>query len=203
MNSKMLSYTCLAVIMGILLFQSGFSLFWEIPEGMNIESIDIILRTSLSSLFGLFISLMSSATQRVKKQKVISAKPPQIGFTNNAQENYAKPNSKKILQNEQTKYYIIQNGNDEILTEKVDLTNVDNAEQIEKLQNVKQVPRISINFQILVVSGICVYCLVMIIFTRNFSQMIASSTSAGATISQYRDFLSGGIGALIGLSRGD
>ncbi len=197
MNSKILSYICLSIIMGILLFQSGFSLFWKIPEGVNIESIDVILRTSLSSLFGLFISLMSSASQRIKKQKVITKKTPKIGFTSNNQTEKTKP----VLQNSQVQYYVLQNEQGEVIaTEMVNLLDENVA---QNQQNIKQEPRISINFQILVVSGICIYCLVMIIFTRNFTHFIAGGASAGSTIAQYRDFLSGGIGALIGLSRGD
>ncbi len=60
---------------------------------------------------------------------------------------------------------------------------------------------IMVNIQIIVITAICVYCLLAIIVVRNFPHLVAVTSSASSTISLYRDFISGGIGALIGLSK--
>ncbi len=60
---------------------------------------------------------------------------------------------------------------------------------------------IMVNIQIVVITGICIYCLLAIITVRNFPHLVAATSSSSSTISLYRDFISGGIGALIGLSK--
>ncbi len=60
---------------------------------------------------------------------------------------------------------------------------------------------IMVNIQVVVISAICVYCLLSIMAIRNFPQIVVASSSTSSTISLYRDFISGGIGALIGLSK--
>ncbi len=61
--------------------------------------------------------------------------------------------------------------------------------------------KIIVNVQIIVLTSVCVFCLIILLIVRNFSEMIVITDSNIVTISQYRDIISGSIGALIGLSR--
>ncbi len=72
--------------------------------------------------------------------------------------------------------------------------------QKKNLSSIKQ-PKKICKLQIILISSICIYCLLVLFVARNFSHLIVESSSSGSTLTLYRDFVSASIGALIGLSK--
>lgn len=58
-----------------------------------------------------------------------------------------------------------------------------------------------LKMQVLIVSSVCIFCLIVLIIIRDFGANFSFDNSDIATLSLFRDFISGGVGALIGLSR--
>ncbi len=126
--------------MSILILQSTFSLFFTPDEGADFSSIDVVLRTTLSSIYGY---IMSMVFNEKKKVKVISTEEK-------TRQNINSPHLK---------------------------------------------------MQVLIVSSVCIFCLIVLIIIRDFGANFSFDNSDIATLSLFRDFISGGVGALIGLSR--
>ncbi|MFI3141241.1 MAG: hypothetical protein R3Y27_02910 [Clostridia bacterium] len=139
-NSKNLAYICLLVIMVILILQSTFSLFFTPDEGTDFSSIDVVLRTTLSSIYGYIMSMVFSEKKKIKTTQTVEF-------------------------------------------EKKDL----NSSHLK--------------MQVLIVSSVCIFCLFVLIIIRDFGDNFIFDSSDIATLSLFRDFISGGVGALIGLSR--
>ncbi len=181
-NSKNLAFISLIVIFGILLLQTAISLFIEV-EIEAITQIDIVFRTALSSIFGYFMSMVSVSEFAIKnKRKTYTKsnnKPKSIGFSSEKSDN---PQSFLTLEEEKAK----------------DLSS-EISPSIEEKQPVQR--KFTVNVQIIVLACVCLFCLIVMLIVRNFSHMIAPHSSNTVTISLFRDFISGSIGALIGLSR--
>lgn len=120
----------------ILILQSTVSLFTS-SDGMDLSSIDIVLRTTLSSIYGYIMSMVWSDKPKDETKQ---------GCTNNI-------NSSKL------------------------------------------------KLQVLIVSSVCIYCLMILVVIRDFGNYFEFNSSDVATLTLFRDFISGGVGALIGLSR--
>ena len=146
-DSKEVAFISLIIIFFILLAQSTISLFYETTNN-GIAQIDIVFRTSLSSIFGYLISLIS--TNNIKNK--LESKTNTLTVS---KDNSCKPPKK---------------------------TN-------------------PLNYQILLISFVCIFCLVLMIFIRYCSFLIVQTASSISTITVFRDFVSTSIGALIGLSK--
>lgn len=172
--SKNIAYMGLVLIFFILMAQSGFSLFFDSENvSTEIQQIDIVFRTSLSSIFGYIISIL--AVSKMASSSKNQTTTTQIGFTN--------------TDSSQNRYTMLSSENeisDSIL-------NVGSASQDNR--------EINTNVQTIALIIICVFCLVVMILVRNLSQYISITSSASVTVSMYRDFISSGIGALIGISK--
>lgn len=131
-NTQLFSFLCLCLILILLLATTTSSLFNPLEDGSLSEKLDVVLRTSLSSIFGYVISSTSGNTKEVVVEKSCSS-------------------SKSV--------------------------------------------------QIVVVAFVCIYCLVITLICRSNSASLNFTDSSVATITQYRDFICSGIGALIGLSK--
>lgn len=119
----------------ILILQSTLSLLSN--KASDLTSIDIVLRTTLSSIYGYIMSM------------VWSEKPKQV-------------------------------------TENTGIKD-------------KNSPKLKL--QVLIVASVCVYCLLVLVVIRDFGEYFEFDSSDIATLTLFRDFISGGVGALIGLSR--
>ncbi len=179
-STKNVAFIGLISIFSVLLAQSALGLFVEM-DVEELAQIDIVFRTAMSSIFGYLMSMVSTSDfmvkQRVIKTNVNSAKT--IGFNTTNDENI-------------TKFaYNSENPTNEVAT------------KIETAPVVLEKPAktFAINLQIIVLSLVCIFCLVILLIVRNFSELIVSNSTNAVTISTYRDIISGTIGALIGLSR--
>ncbi len=178
-SGKSLSFVSITIIFGILIIQSGLNLFVDVAHE-NISQIDIIFRTATSSIFGYIMSVVSTSDFAFKEREKSSPNPKKsIGF------------SAEETQNPSAYYNEVQNqANSDIQTTEAPKDNF----IIEK-KNFK------INIQIVVLTLACIYCLVMMLIVRNLTHLFVVNSTNTVTISQYRDIISGSIGALIGLSR--
>ncbi len=171
-NTNKLGYFCLVFILTVLLVQSGFSLFIETPDGTTIDGIDVVVRTTMSSIFGFIIATSANKSQ-------ISSSNTQdkieIGFD--------KSNTDmKMTKN-----------NDQVTVKE----SKSETQQASKPNNIISEP-----FQIILLTFICLFCLGVIIYVRDFGLNQVKSPSAMSIITQFREFISASIGALIALTRG-
>ncbi len=167
----------LVLILAALLFQSAFSLFVNMQtEGL--EQIDIVFRTTITSIFGYIMSMVTTNDYTIKRERKGKAPKP-IGFS---AESAADDNSPSAIS----------------------LTNDSNASQTQIPNGIETIPTKNIklyNMQIGVLTSVCLFCLLILLIVRNFSHLIIPNSSNTVTISMYRDIISGSVGALIGLSR--
>lgn len=176
-ETKNLPYISLIVIMAVLLIQSAISLFAEPAVNTEIEQLDIIFRTALSSIFGYIMSMaVNDKVNGATTETITSTATRSIGFTATDDIGARYADELQVSENE------IELGEASVKT-------------------VNEGDKVSKNTHIFIITAICVFCLVMTILARNFSTSLAASSSTSSTLAQYRDFISGSIGALIGLSR--
>ncbi len=184
-SSKGVAFTCILTIFIILLLQSALSLFFsDVSEGLG--QIDIVFRTSLTSIFGYLISVVSiksvmnkkgrgTDTQEVNKQNAVGFKVDSTDITNEGVESR------------------ITNGVDLEEKQKIQF-------KVGKTEETR-LRKIPLNYQIIILASVCIFCLLVMVVVRNFSHYIVPSDSSVATLSMYRDFISTTIGALIGISK--
>ncbi len=193
-DPKNTAYNSLVIIMILLLAAATISLFAPIPENSEVEQLDIIVRTALSSVFGFLIS----AT--IKKQEQI---------TLNETGNYQEKSSDVSKEQEQSDIIFNEKENlnayDEVLQSKIisQMQSTAFKQNLagKALKSKKRKNLTALNLQIVIIASISFYCLVVLILARNASFLFAANSSTVSTISQFRDFISSGIGALIGLSQ--
>lgn len=166
---------CLLVILSILMLQSGLSLF--LAETMNQETntIDVVIRTSAASIFGYLVSAnFSQHRKRGRAAQRRQAAPPATASATAPRGPVAQIG--------------FQMGEEQVETPAApQLT----AEE----QNIQE--EHSDRAQILVVAAVGIISLVILVVYRNFSTM---NIGAAAILTQFRDFVSGSVGFLIGCS---
>ncbi len=176
LSSKSVAFMCIVVIFGILLIQSAVAMFFDVRHE-ELAQIDIIFRTAISSIFGYLMSVVATADFSLKeKNKPQNTQVKNIGFT---------PDSSQT-----PKSYINETDSK---TSDISIIPPPVNKVVEK--------NFRINVQIIVLACSCVFCVVLLIVVRNFSHIIVANSTNTVTISQYRDIISGSIGALIGLSQ--
>ncbi len=177
-SSKNIAFISVVAIFIVLLAQSALSLFFAEPSEA-LAQIDIVFRTSLSSLFGYLLSVVSINGAKASKgtQPENSTQSKKIGFS--GQSPADTPTAK--MEGETEKSSAV-------------LPTQPSATSIKKKKRI-------LNYQILILAGGCVFCLLVMIFARNFSHHLVGGSSTTATLSLYRDFISASLGALIGLSK--
>lgn len=171
---------CLMIIMFLLLLQSSYILFFETASSAELSTIDVIIRTATASIFGYFLSsnfIRHESGEAIKKNDSSEAatieSDSSIGFKNKME--LSEQNSEKNMKS--GKINIAFQG--------------DNPDE----QNTNN------HLQIIITTVIAVFCLVVLTVIRNISGSgaVHLTASAQATISQFRDIVSGCIGFLIGV----
>ncbi len=186
------AYTSLVIIMVLLLISSTISMFIAPNEASSVEQLDIIIRTALSSVFGFLISATIKKDQQTtlnetgnyNEEKQNKLQIPNEAFDENANEIHNKKDEMKMQTFEKA-------NNDAFKKEIKSIVKSRN-----RLKNLKR-----LNMQIIIIASISFYCLFFLVLARNATHLFAVNSSTVATISQFRDFISSGIGALIGLSQ--
>lgn len=171
---------CLMIFMFILLMQSAYTLLLSPSTVGEAHTIDVIVRTSISGIFGYFLSVNFIRQESSGLTETSNYPPPpiltdsgeshqknSIGFTAPAANTKLQPGSVDFTTSPQPKI---------------------NQSIIGKLQ-------------ILVASFIGIFCLLSLIVVRDLclNQLIdATAPSFVATVSQFRDLISSCVGFLIG-----
>lgn len=168
----------LLLFMAVLLTQSAYSLFFHAPASPIADDIDVIVRTASAAIFGYFLS--ANFVNRV-------AARPSAAARGQSDLSAASPPDTTAPQN--------QIGF--------------RASQVPPLQGeirTTSVPSDSLTLessclQVIAATVIGLFCLVALIMLRNISQWdpaLLTSDSTTATVAQFRDFVSGCVGFLIG-----
>lgn len=170
----------LIVFMMILLFQSAYNLFMNQTVTGESNSIDVIIRTSTAAIFGYFLS-----TNFIRHAFSGSA-----GNTGNGVQILPSVSGNGI-----------QNGigfTAPITDSDTDTMDIGNASYDE---NPNPNESTSSRLQIIAASLVGLFCLLVLLLLRNVAVLNAdmtASASAIATVTQFRDIVSGCIGFLIG-----
>ena len=171
----------LLLFMAVLLLQSAYRIFFQTETGPAASDIDVIVRTSSSTIFGYFLSAnfinrsAASLSEASSSPAVLTTSVPaevesgapknQIGFTAEApapESGGARPASSPLL---------------------------------------PWLPDAS-RLQVTTATVIGLFCLCVLLILRNMGasgEQILASDSVSATVVQFRDFVSGCVGFLIGV----
>lgn len=175
----------LLAIMLILLLQSAYSIFFPGGAGQAAEDIDIIVRTSAAAIFGYFLS--ANFIRHATDQSSPGTTAPRILETGADSSPEAAGPTARIG--------FSDNGTGMELPDSAPQSDSGQEQTNPSDEN-------SANcLQVLVATGIGLFCLVTLLALRNLSQwglLPAQSDSVAATVVQFRDFISGCVGFLIG-----
>ena len=171
----------LLLLMLALLLQSAYSIFFPGQTSEIIKEIDIIVRTSAAAIFGYFLSAnftrrapssgQAPADTEVHKQQAEAGSPPEASGL---------------------KARIGFSDSDESAAE----TGTASAEESLSPEDTA-----TNRLQVIVAAGIGLFCLIVLLVLRNLAQwglVPADSDSVASTVVQFRDFISGCVGFLIG-----
>lgn len=173
---------CLIFIMLVLLVQSVYSLFFDPVSSDQSNPIDIIIRTSVAAIFGYFLSANFIREATVEGELPSVTPTPPITLI---------PTGATGLQSR------IGFNTQEIATP----TDPSPGAAFPAKSTAKNAFSSAGKLQILIAAGMGIFCLLALIFLRNMPGMmnhLAESSSAAATITQFRDIVSGCVGFLIG-----
>lgn len=177
-----LAYLGLLLMLVILLVQSSVALFLPPADNADLSGIDIVIRTSLSSIFGFIMSMVGNQSEKKASNQASQSEPATIGFS--SEDTVTTPTSCLSMTDKSS------SATSKLTTAKATAKSTRRRSSGYRTQ-----------IQIIIVIFISLYCLIVIMVLRDCNTDIASNSASISTITQYRDFVSGGIGALIGLSR--
>ena len=172
---------CLLILMAVLLAQSTYTLFFPGGDGQLSGSIDIVIRTSAASIFGYFLSANFAARDQQEPSAPASlpksaAVPPE-----------ATPGSAAAPKNQ-------------IGFVSAPTSPQTGGIQAQETGSSAESPRCC-RLQVLAAACMGLFCLVVLILRRTMGSSGTSpeaSSALTATVSQFRDFVSGCVGFLIG-----
>lgn len=166
----------LILIMIILIIQCIHNLYNVDPTNTNYISINVVIRTSVAAIFGYFLSSNFLAENKARIDE--ETRKEKLEIIEQVMEN------KKIRKELQSEYDNVTNSED--YKEKEDVIKEEEEKYVcnRYLQN-------------LVAVSICIILVLSLIIGVNFKLINDGSV---ATISQFRDLVSGSIGFLIGNS---
>lgn len=172
---------CLLMMMAVLLVQSAYTLFFPVEGSSFSDSIDIVIRTSAAGIFGYFLSANFAARDLQTRSASISTPASVPEWTQTSSADSGAPKNQ------------------------IGFAADSPAPQVGASQPVNGVPGPAqpgcCRAQVVVAAGIGLFCLITLILMRNLGVRTASpdaSDSLIATASQFRDFVSGCVGFLIG-----
>lgn len=175
MRRVRLTDACLMIFMGILMIQSAHNLFFYELAGENGSDVDVIIRTTSAAIFGYFIGAGFLREDPEEQEKKPEA-------TANLSRNFGSRS-----QNEST-----------IPIKTTFATGVTQMKpESSPMSHFKRLHR----QQIVIVAAIGIFSLLMLVMVNHCISDLP--VAAIATVSQFRDFVSGSVGLLIGnASRG-
>ena len=172
---------CLLLFMGILLSQSAYSLFLPGAANQVSENIDVVARTASASIFGYFISANFASCAPSGGQTPAGGRRHIVGTAD-----AASPDPHGV-------------------TSRIGFTcgPAEEASGDASIREGESTPPAAqvCRLQMGVAAGIGLFCLIMLILLRNaacWNPELAQNHAASATVVQFRDFVSGCVGFLIG-----
>lgn len=172
---------CLLILMVVLMAQSTYTLFFPGRDSSLSSSIDIVVRTSAAAIFGYFLSANFAARDGLKQPT------PSISPENRTESAESIPNGLSAPKNQ------IGFVSDTTSTVSGGILAQEDASPAEQPQ--------CCGLQVLVAACIGMFCLGALILLRDIgfgTVSLAESSSLTATVTQFRDFISGCVGFLIG-----
>ncbi len=190
LKNKNLAFLSLTVIFGVLLLQTAILMFAKTDVSDGLSQMDIVFRTTLSSLFGFFMSSAAMGESSTNEQDSVNKNsfkkdvPKKIGFVGDDKNS----NEPKFMADESkgTENKVVADKNSSIFPP----------------ENTLESKRVFGNLRIIILSVVCIFCLTVMLFVRNFSHLVAEGNYVLLTMSLYRDIISSSTGAIIGLARG-
>lgn len=176
---------CLIIIMFLLLLQSGFSLFSNYKVTPEINTIDTIVRTAIASIFGYFLS--SNFIRHLRMERMEEGSSNNITIFESE-----KSHDRKGHDIKSSIGFSIPHTDESLESGKITVTPEPKSLQQSNTAG---------HLQIIVTASIAIFCLIVLIIFRNvsyFTGEFPATSSFLATISQFRDLISGCIGFLIG-----
>lgn len=172
---------CLLLLMLVLLSQSAYILFTNSGQVVEANHIDIIIRTASASIFGYLLSANfiqhSKATTPTKKETIQATDP----LTQNTEQADA-----------------LQHGIDFVSSDTAANPVSDSANSTTAPPKQEQIPPCA-RIQIITATVIALFCLLALIFVRDVAGHDNSTNpTTSAVVAQFRDFVSGCVGFLIG-----
>lgn len=171
----------LLIIMLVLLLQSACNLFWQGDAGSAAASVDVVIRTASAAIFGYLLGGNFGKESSVVGQAQMTA-PVHI-LEESAQSDPASPGMQARIG------FAADTEPPETQLTAAPAAVLDTE------------PAAGTGMQILVAAGIGLFCLIALLVLRNLAELgiiTELSDSANATVIQFRDFVSGCVGFLIG-----
>lgn len=163
---------CLLIIFVVCLLQTVFTLFFDESNTVLTNGIDVVIRTTLASIFGYILS--------------VNFQIQTPDYLNIKKHNSGSATAKENIESTSTKASIgFQTSAKDFET--LEIGGIENTE-IQSTEYSKQAQTI-----IATIIGISTLCILLLV--RNFLQITPDMVSA---ISQLRDFISGSVGFLLG-----
>lgn len=166
---------CLIVFMAVLLLQSAYSLLVHPGGWAQGSEIDVIVRTSSAAIFGYFLSA------NFIKHSSSAAEPQEMRGEEPQDERMEEPQDERMEE------------------QSVDGRSGDSQEPAVKEKEGMYIE--ASRLQILIAAAVGLFCLTTLILLRNAGALgaaIETMPSVTATVAQFRDFVSGCVGFLIG-----
>ena len=171
----------LILIMFLLLLQSAYNMFSQAAAQQTISEIDIIVRTSAASIFGYFLS-----GNFVRHTASVSPSPAGQQTHTIMTADYSQMRSAELFTAEPSS---------------ADMDSSEASQPTQALESSPLKPSDPSCLQVIIAAGIGLFCLCALLLLRWLAQQdpaIAQSDSVSATVVQFRDFISGCVGFLIG-----
>lgn len=175
---------CLIIFMAVLLAQATYSLFNPHSNG-DVMNIDIIIRTSIAAIFGYFLSANFIRDESLPPQN----KPP---------DPFPAPERNSL--SEQDGQPIVDRQIGFSVTTQETKTSMKSGTLNSTIDTPSKVVCVNC-FQIVLATTMGLYCVLVLAILRNFPFFFPESIMSEnmlATISQFRDIVSGCVGFLIG-----
>lgn len=172
----------LILIMFLLLLQSAYNMFAQADAQQTVSEIDIIVRTSAASIFGYFLS-----GNFIRNTSSVSPSPVAQQTRMMMTADYSQMRSAELPAAEPSSAGTEQPA--------------DTSEPAQALETSDLETSDPSCLQVVIAAGIGLFCLLALLLLRWLAQQdpaIAQSDSVSATVVQFRDFISGCVGFLIG-----
>lgn len=189
----------LCIFMLILLIQSAYTIFTSNAASAQINNIDIVIRTSAAAIFGYFLSanfIRHASHDESDTSSSVESDTSASAASDSGQSDFAASDSENKDQSVSSPETTAVWASDQ---NHIDFNHADFNHTVRKKNSYD--PATAYRMQVIAASFIGLFCLITLLIYRNI--LVAggdteTSSSILAAVTQFRDFISGCIGFLIG-----